>query len=189
MRARVNRLRAVKKTEREKKRENHNANWRIFPFLFFFPEILFLLSTAQTRCVGVWMAGKWDRNERRIVRYPNGIPRLHCELLRDDQLQNSVYTHRLQYLHGKTPRMRNNSITGFLTSVFISPACRKDGMEGRGEKKKSSERHYDKGGGNVWYAVGLWRWSAKSNVCVCDKTGMSLSSGGKCGRKGADLPA
>lgn len=93
------------------------------------------------------------------------------------------------YIHWKTPWMRNNSITGLLTSVFISPACRKDGMEGRGEKKKSSERHYGKGSGNVWYAVGLWRWSVKSNVCVCDKTGMSLSSGGKCGRKGADLPA
>ena len=51
-------------------------------------------------------------------------------------------------------------------------------------RKKSSERHYGKGSGNVWYALGLWRWSAKSNVCVCDKTGMSLSSGAKCGRKG-----
>lgn len=91
----------------------------------------------------------------------------------DSQMQHSLYT----YLHGETAWIRNNSIAPFPPLRFHSPPkCRKmewKGMEKEGKiiwkKLQSIKEMFD-------IDFGLWRWSTEPNVCVCDKTGVNLSS-------------
>lgn len=58
---------------------------------------------------------------------------------------------------------------------FHFPNMQKDGMKGNGERENCVKEVTAKQR-NVWYRLGLWRWSTEPNVCVCDKTGVNLSS-------------
>lgn len=59
---------------------------------------------------------------------------------------------------------------------FHLPNMRKDGMKGSWERSENYVKEITAKQRNVWYRLGLWRWSTQPNVCVCDKTGVNLSS-------------
>lgn len=67
----------------------------------------------------------------------------------------------------------------------FSPCMQNDGIKGnRGEREENHVKQITAKQRNVWYGLGLWRCSVEPNVCVCDKTGVSLLSEGANRRKG-----
>lgn len=128
----------------------------------------FLFTAVQKRCVWVWMAGKCDWNKCGIVRYPNGIPHFHAgSLWRPSAEFNSLLSGR--YLQHEWGTIQSPDST----SVFIFPTCRKMEWRKRTEQKI------------MWNILQQSRGMfdidldcAKPNVCVCDKTGVSIISEG-----------
>lgn len=67
----------------------------------------------------------------------------------------------------------------------FSPCMQNDGIKGnRGEREENHVKQITAKQRNVWYGLGLWRCSVEPNVCVCDKTGVSLLSEWANSRKG-----
>lgn len=81
------------------------------------------------------------------------------------------------YLHGETAWIRNNSIAPFPPLCFHSPPkCRKMKWKGMEKEGKIMWKNLQPSKEMFDIDIGLWRWSTEPNVCVCDKTGVNLSS-------------
>lgn len=110
--------------------------------------------------VWVWMAGKWEGKEYRIVWHPKGFPHLspHSVLQPDAEFNLHLTS---PDLNGETAWIRSNSITGFHLSVFIFPTWGKDGMKEEKivwKKLQPSKEMFD---------INLdWEDGVRSQMCV-----------------------
>lgn len=133
------------------KEEKKKTQCRIaFFFLFFFMRSGSCLEVWLFRggVFGLWIAGKCDRNECGIVRYPDGIPHLHESSLWRPAAEFSLHL-MAPYLYGKTEWIKNNWITGFHL-CFHFPGMQKENERKGGKKmnerkgRKTCERNYSK---------------------------------------------
>lgn len=148
-----------------------------FPFLF-----LFLRSCSCLRLFTLGVFGsEWQENVTGTILYGLcGIPRvfhISRHTLCNSQMQNSLYTGPVLIYMGRLHEQGTIQLPDSTSLFSFSQHTERCHEREWGKKRKLCERTAKQR--NVWYRLGLWRWSTEPNVCVCDKTGVNLSSEGE----------
>lgn len=120
---------------------------------------------------------EWQENVTGTSTGLCGIPRvfhISRHTLCDSQMQNSLYTWPVLIYMGRLHEQGTIQLPDSTSLFSFSQHTERCNEREWGKKRKLCVRTAKQR--NVWYRLGLWRWSTEPNVCVCDKTGVNLSS-------------
>lgn len=141
-----------------------NSKMVDFSFLF-----LFLRSCSCLRLFTLGVFGsEWQENVTGTILYGLcGIPRvfhISRHTLCNSQMQNSLYTGPVLIYMGRLHEQRTIQLPDSTSLFSFSQHTERCNEREWGKKRKLCERTAKQW--NVWYRLGLWRWSTEPNVCM-----------------------